>query len=279
MARDEYIYETVELPTIFGTYRVQVVQDYDPVNPREDFDNLGTMVCWHRRYNLGDREAAKTYGEPRDLMLELSGLDENSDWYQRKTEEMNSLQEMQFLFDYAQRHAVILQLYLYDHSGISMSCSSFIGRAHHAEWDSGPVGFIFLTHEDIRKEYSWKKLTEKRLLKIEEYLKSEVETYDQYLTGDVYGFRLYEPPTREALVEAGITEDEIDDDNIEDACGEAIDSCWGFFGHDWKKNGMEDHVYIQGVVRRKIAEHIEQLKTWIKNKVPVFHRQPLLESK
>lgn len=43
----------------------------------------------------------------------------------------------------------------------------------------------------------------------EKYLKSEVETYDQYLTGDVYGYV------------------------IEDKEGEELDSCWGFYGEEY----------------------------------------------
>ena len=40
-------------------------------------------------------------------------------------------------------------------------------------------------------------------------MEQEVKTYDQYLTGDVWGYI------------------------IEDDSGEVLDSCWGFFGHDY----------------------------------------------
>ena len=36
-------------------YTIRLVPDPDPENPREEWDNVGTMRCWHRRYNLGDR--------------------------------------------------------------------------------------------------------------------------------------------------------------------------------------------------------------------------------
>jgi len=51
---------------------------------------------------------------------------------------------------------------------------------------------------------------------IEKYLNSEVETYDQYLTGDVWGYTIYEIETCDKGHEH---ENEVD-------------SCWGFFGHD-----------------------------------------------
>ncbi len=35
--------------------RVRIIQDSDPMSPRE-WDNVGKMVCWHRRYNLGDEQ-------------------------------------------------------------------------------------------------------------------------------------------------------------------------------------------------------------------------------
>ena len=84
-----------------------------------------------------------------------------------------------------------------------MSVSSFLGRAQHAEWDSGQVGWIFATPQDIQKEYG--DLSKESYEKAENLLKSEVETYDYYLTGQCYGFRLYEN-------------------------GEETDSCWGFLG-------------------------------------------------
>lgn len=50
------------------------------------------------------------------------------------------------------------------------------------------------------------RLTPERVEKIKEILRGEVEIYDQYLRGEVYGFI------------------------VEDDDGEHIDSCWGFYG-------------------------------------------------
>lgn len=35
-------------------YLLQVMYDTEPLNPRTDYDNFGHMMCWHKRYNLGD---------------------------------------------------------------------------------------------------------------------------------------------------------------------------------------------------------------------------------
>lgn len=88
----------------------------------------------------------------------------------------------------------ILPLYLYDHSGISMSTGSFIGRAVHAEWDSGQVGWIYAYNNDNETN-------------LEQRLKNEVEIYSSYIEGEVYGYELYE------------------NDDL-------IDSCYGFYGSD-----------------------------------------------
>jgi hypothetical protein len=155
---------------------LKIVRDEYPVNPRE-WDNLGTMVCFHRRYDLGDPHDFETPGE--------------------------------FLERVTERDAIILPLYLYDHSGITMSTVPF-----HCPWDSGQVGWIYVLKEDVRKEWGVKRITPKLRKKVEDILRSEVETYDQYLQGDVYGFTLH---------------------NKCKSCGnefELIDSCWGFYGDD-----------------------------------------------
>lgn len=92
----------------------------------------------------------------------------------------------------------ILPLYLYDHSGITMSTGSFS-----CPWDSGQVGWIYADAEMIEKEYG--KVTPETLGKAKEVLEAEVLTYDYYLTGQCYGFQLFEGE-------------------------EEIDSCWGFLG-------------------------------------------------
>lgn len=155
----------------YKEHTVNILEDVDPINPREDFDNLGTMVCFHNRYNLGDKD----HGHNLEDAIEIE----------------------------RSKDVIALPLYLYDHSGITISTEPFS-----CPWDSGKVGFIYITKEKARAEYGWKLITKKRRAKLLEYLKAEVETYDQYLTGDVYGF------------------------NIEDENGEDYETIWGYFGMD-----------------------------------------------
>ena len=142
--------------TLDNGVTVEVLQDTDPLNPRRDYDNDSLMVCFYKKYDLGD---SNTGYNKRDF-------DNWDELYAQLVED---------------GYQTILALYLYDHSGISMSASSFIGRAHHAEWDSGQVGFI------ASKE-----------LGHDTYLMNEVFAYDNYLTGNVYAYRIYEDKTCES---------------------------------------------------------------------------------
>jgi hypothetical protein len=50
-----------------GDESLSIVQDMDPQGPRE-WDNMGKMVCWHRRHDLGDKHDFKT---PEDFLNEV----------------------------------------------------------------------------------------------------------------------------------------------------------------------------------------------------------------
>lgn len=248
---------TIEL--IDGKFhRVKVVQDSNPTSPRE-VDNLGTMVCWHSRYNLGDEQPSQSpYDFRRSLACEfdpylesrLEAIEEKYSLglgYSGRTSELyrdlnNDLSEA--VNSVLATHIVELPLYLYDHSGITMSTSSFSCR-----WDSGQVGFIYVTKEKLRKEYRWKKITKRRKEKIYCYLKNEVKTYDDYLTGQVFGYKYETAEIPEDYAELAL----IDAKTAQDVLGKHLDlaneldwneedSCWGFYGDDLKTNGVMDYI-------------------------------------
>jgi hypothetical protein len=137
-------------------YTIEIVQDEADFNPRED--NLSTILCFHRRYSLGDKTTLKS-------------------------DDFNGWEAVHNYLKKELKAVIILPLYLYDHSGISISVGSFIGRAQHAEWDSGQVGFVYIIKDKLKAE----KLTKKRA---EEVLRAEVKTYDQYLRGEVYRYSI-----------------------------------------------------------------------------------------
>jgi hypothetical protein len=149
-------------------HEIEIHYDESPVNPREEWDNLGTMVCWHSRYSLGDKH---NYYFPEDFIKEIND-----------------------------KNAIVLLVYLYEHSSIALYTSGF-----GCEWDSGQVGFIYITKEKAREEYNWKYITRNRMRKIQEYLKNEVEIYSKYVNGEVCGY----------MINSDIN-----------------DSCWGYFSTD-----------------------------------------------
>ena len=154
-------------------FTVSLYHEEDPESPRE-WDNLGKMVCWHRRSNLGDRTV--------------------------RSQDFKDMEELVASFE----ARVILPLYLYEHSGMTMRTYPFGDP-----WDSGQVGWIYATTEAIRKEYGVEHISDETEDKVKAVLRGEVETYDQYLTGDVYGYV------------------------VKDEAGEHVDSCWGFFGLEY----------------------------------------------
>lgn len=149
---DAYIIE--ETPNGYNIKYIAI--DNDPESPR-DCDNLGTMVCFHKRYILGDEDHG----------------------YRR--ENFNSWKELKKIIEEKEDVAVILPLYLYDHSGITMRTYPFEDR-----WDSGQVGFIFVSKDKVRKEFSVTEINDEILDKVKKLLESDVEIYNDFLTGNVY---------------------------------------------------------------------------------------------
>lgn len=194
-----------------GKLRLEVYQDCDAQDPRkEGFDDglLGTMVCFHKRYTLGDKT---------DI----------------KSDHFDGWSEMEEYIRKGLKGICIAPLFMYDHSGLRIKIGDFYGLLPqgHAEFDSGQIGFIYTTRKrckelGVKLNYN----------NIQKQLASEVEVYDDYVSGSVYGFRLIrklEPITTtcELCGHAETTPDE-----------EEIDSCWGFYGYDIHTNGIVDHL-------------------------------------
>ena len=163
---------------------LKIEQDTHGFDPRED-DNLGTIVSWHSRYSLGEVNLNKNdYVSAKDATERNSSKDE-----------------------------IVLPLYIYDHSGITISTKPFS-----CPWDSGQFGFIKISKDKIREEYGLKRVSQNLIEKVKSYLEAEVETYDKYLRGESY--------TMEIL----------------DKNGETEDSCSGFLGYDPKENGIYEQL-------------------------------------
>jgi len=223
-------------------YQINIHSDFDPMNPRTEFDNLGTIISFHNHYDLGDKH---NYSNAREAFTDLAVMadptvESKLEYWESgrgwasiarlpKAGIMSDENQKDIILKAIEQHYIMLNLYLYDHSGITIRTSPFS-----CPWDSGKVGFVYISKEKAKKEYSWKKMTKKRIEQIKTYLNCEIETYDQYLTGDVYGY---------------IVSNEEDDH---------IHSCWGYFGHDWEENGLLEAA--KGEIDYELSKEFEVLQ-------------------
>ena len=138
-------------------------------------DNIGTMCLFHKKYNLGDEHDFS----PETLE---SFLNENE--------------------------VVWLNVYAYDHGSLTIKTSPFS-----CPWDSGKLGVIFVTKEEVIENFG--DFSKESIAKSEKCLQAEVSLYEEYLQGNVYGFRILEGDKE-------------------------IDACWGFYGNDHKESGLLD---------------------------------------
>jgi len=184
---------------------LRIAIDHNASDPRK-FDNLGRMICFHTKYRLGDKHEYRH--------------DDYANW-----------EDMESAIRNREDVAVILPLYLYDHSGITIATHGF-SHCDPAGWDWGQVGFVFVSKETVRKEYSVNRISRKVREKVIKTLLAEVEEYNQYLQGEVYGFVLKHPDGEE-------------------------DSCWGFYGSAIEENGILDNIpriYAEAL-KRELQKH------------------------
>jgi hypothetical protein len=158
-----FIRETHE----YKDFIIEIVDDDAPISPRA-WDNLGVMVCWYHDYDLGD-------GLPERLRQRFQRWD------------MTEIEAFVRWKNLNRKHLLALPLYLYDHSALAISTTPFGCR-----FDSGQVGWIYATHDRLKEAYGTDEITPEILERTRQGLLAEVEVYDQYLGGDVWGYVIRE---------------------------------------------------------------------------------------
>lgn len=209
-------FETID----YKGYKIELHQDTAPQDPRE-WDNLSKIICFHKRYQLGDKTELKS-----DM---FNGWDELEEHLIKK-----------------EHSKIIYPIYMYDHSGIGLSLDNS-NYPFNCRWDSGQVGFIYITKETIIKEYGkLNKSTKERAKKV---LLAEFSDYDNYVRDAVYGYIILNPE------------------------GENIESCWGFFGDNYNKTIPECEAIVDNDIKQRQEKNTKKLKSFIKNKVPLEKRK------
>jgi hypothetical protein len=193
----------------------------DNIESPRTWDNVGIIAYKHRQYNIGEE---KIDIDPIDW-LESILVEEQEGIY--TNERLAELEEKFF------STFIALPVYMRDHSGISLSTTSFNDR-----WDSGKVGYIYTTLDKVKEIGRGEEWLNGRTLEeaTKDVLEGEIKTFNQWLEGDVYGYII-----------------ESEEGDIEDACG-------GYYGTDFLTNGMFDSI------DRNLLNNIstEALKTLLK---------------
>ena len=190
--------------------KFKIEYDDEPWNPRYDMDgNIGHIMAWWGRYGrdkYGDYKE-NTYRGPDDC---LNALVEANVPHISDVEVITIKEKIEIL----EKHDFIfLNLFAYEHSGITMSCS--YTYPYTDRWDGGWAGFVYTTKNELfhvlgREENEWKEIAK-------EILTGEVELYDQYLRGECYGY----------IVEEKVHWTSEDDDEMD--TWEHLESCWGYY--------------------------------------------------
>lgn len=222
-----------------------ISRDDYPENPRK-WDNLGTMLCWHKRYQLGD---SHTYSEPLDFVIEIimkyvlpkdfiifcksnnlrkhSWGNINIEYYEQFFSNSDNLEKANSenidLIDiynelisiiYVSKYKKVHEL-LYSIQDIAIlplylydhSGITMNTTGFSCRWDSGQVGFIYADEKTYKASiYEEENWKEKAL----EILRYEIKTYDAYLTDEVYYTNI---------------EEIIENDDGTEEVGDLVDGC------------------------------------------------------
>lgn len=183
------------------------------LSPRA-WDNLTTILCFHKRYNIGDSNPYSS--------------DQFSSWSKFREQLENDHDIVK-----------IKPLYMYNHSGITISTTPF-----RSSWDSGQVGWVFITKEDQEKMGTPDD-------KLDKVLKGEIETYDKYIRGEVYRYRITDKKTNEVL-----------------------DSCTGFF--DTEVALDQAKCMLESILQQRKEERQAKIKSMIENGITPEQKEKAL---
>jgi hypothetical protein len=212
-------------------FTINVIVDDNPSDPT-DWDLLGDYYFKKIQFGLQKSKTFETFNQlMEELALEVDPtLQIKMDYWgcmgkgYSKLRKKYSIQEWgtkvpaeseekihQLITDSFNKNYVYLPIYKYDHSGIKLQTTPFT-----CKWDSGQIGFVIVSKEKIKKEYNKRVINKKLIEEVIEILESEVDIISDYVSGNIFGYTIIDP---------------LKSDTI-------IDSCWGFYGTDWKNNGL-----------------------------------------
>lgn len=205
--------EILQKTSADGSKRVSVYYATDTDNPR-DWCTYSHMVCEHSRYQLGDDEFQGCISTLQDLCDKY-----DIDW-ERDGDEMNFSE----MFKAVSEYVVIRPISIYDHSGVTIFYETPCCR-----WDSGCVGYGYMERSDVEQYQTIAEDEDWREIAIS-IMDREMEVYDKFFRGEVYGYVLEERESpSKALTETPEWEEFLEDYWNKKFQWVETDSCWGYY--------------------------------------------------
>ena len=165
------------------TYRINIYPDPDSGNPIEEWDYMGKIMGLNR-----------------------STIEYDPSWVE----------------DALENNPDAVPLSCYEHGGVAWSVRGESHPMHRCPFDSVDVAGVWIPDDDTLDEAKKLGGRTRRLFMLKR-ARSVVETYNQWVNGEVYGY------TVDIVTEC----DDCDCPNCPGEHTEQLDSCWGFFGFDF----------------------------------------------
>lgn len=146
----------IERKLSVGNISVEIYYDTESESPRL-WSPMTKFVMSHKRYDL-----------PNEIDFQFDDYDSWDDVRDELWKDYNW----------------VFPVYMLDHGGTKLSLRPFNDK-----WDSGQVGFVCLSESDVFSNFAlgtdWDE-------KARQVIESEFEEYENWMSGNVFGFRLFE---------------------------------------------------------------------------------------
>lgn len=147
---------------------------------------------------------------------------------------------------------VILPISMYEHSEISLWLGSKWGHPD-AQWDCSSIGFAYVEKATAEKEMPQRKLTDEQRNDWKKWayamMEGEMETYNKYVSGEVYGYM-------------------IEDEEGEEASNFHLCGCWGYYDKDCLLEDAKSD--IDAYLEEKRETRKNNLETLVKNIASIY---------
>lgn len=161
-----YIIETQNYPQADGSLiRIELGYDECAETPRF-WDNLGTIL-------IHPNKAHWVAGDDEIIDMDIPKGDSPYTHAQRLVKYQLGLDP---------KDVIIYPITKHEHGNVSLSLGSQTG------WDSGIIGFVYVSRDKLRGWYPFKRLSKKRLDKLEAVFQEELDLLSAWINGESYAY-------------------------------------------------------------------------------------------